>query len=783
MKRISFLQRLRALIAGGRKPGTGEISGPESRYRRLFDGLPLGLYLTSPDGTIIDVNTAAVQLLGYPDREALMKANAFDIFADRGMRADQVKALEEEELIRGYEVQLRCYDGTLIWALDYARTVKDSLGRVKFYEGALEDITERKAAREQLKETNETLQALVGGSPLAIISHDLDGNVLSWNQAAESIFGWSQQEVAGKPLPIVPDHEWDDFVRMMRLVAQGETITASDLHRKRKDGSTVITSVSAAPLRNEDGSVAGVLGMFADLTKRREAEETQRRLAEILEGTPDLVGIASIDGHGIYLNPAGCRMLGVELEESTDPKLVWEYHPPEYAELIRNVALPSAISDGSWTGEVVFASADGREIPTSMVMIAHRTDDIADYISVIARDLTEQKWLEDRVRQAQTMDAIGRLAGGIAHDFNNLLTTIIGHSDLLLRFLADEQARDDVASIKEAGQRAATLTSQLLAFSRRQVLQLKPLDLNSVIGDIGSRLKEMVGSNIELATVLDGTIGRVKADSVQMEEVISALVENACEAMPDGGVLTLETADVELARDSAKHLGVAQPGRYAVLSVTDTGLGMDEETKARIFEPFFSTKKEVKGTGLGLPTVYGIIKQSGGEIWVSSEPASGTTVSIYLPVIVAERDAQTTGVPVIDGQLDYDRETILLVEDEPAVLNLAGRVLRAHGFSVIEAHDGVEALEAQRNYDGTIDLLITDVVMPRIGGPELATRMIGLRPELRVIYMSGYTDNKTVREMMADRSTFFLQKPFTPSALAAITKRVLENDVEDSKAG
>jgi hypothetical protein len=236
----------------------------------------------------------------------------------------------------------------------------------------------------------------------------------------------------------------------------------------------------------------------------------------------------------------------------------------------------------------------------------------------------------------------------------------------------------------------------------------------------------MVGKDIELATVLDGTIGRVKADSVQMEEVISALVENACEAMPDGGQLTVETADVELARDSAQHLGVAESGRYAVLSVTDTGLGMDEETKSRIFEPFFSTKKEVKGTGLGLPTVYGIIKQSGGEIWVSSEPGNGTTVSIYLPVIVTDREALVTPVPALQSHAMEDRETILLVEDEPAVLSI--------------------------------------------------------RPDLRVIYMSGYTDNKTVREMMADKSTFFLQKPFTPSALAGITKRVLEDESGDTSA-
>jgi PAS domain S-box-containing protein len=513
--------------------------------------------------------------------------------------------------------------------------------------------------------------------------------------------------------------------------------------------------------------------VVADVTQKKEAEETQRRLAEILEGTPDLVGIATVDGKGIFLNPAGMKLLGIRPAEDESPKPIWEYHPPDHAEAIRNEALPSAIRYGTWSGEVVFRSNDGREIPTSMVMIAHRTDGEVDYVSVVARDLTEQKALEHRVRQAQTMDAIGRLAGGIAHDFNNLLTTIIGHSDLMLRYLDHEQAREDVASIKEAGQRAAALTSQLLAFGRRQILQLKLLDLNTVIADLGARLKNSIGSDIELITVLDGNLGRVKADPVQMEEVISDLVENACEAMPDGGRLTLATADVDLSPEVAQQLGIAEPSRHAVLSITDTGLGMDEVTRARIFEPFFSTKKEVKGTGLGLPTVYGIVKQSGGEVWVESEPGTGTTVKIYLPVSVSEPDVVAPSMPVGQRQHMDEKATILLVEDEPAVLNLAGRVLRARGYTVLEAHDGAEALSAQQSHEGPIDLLITDVVMPKLGGPELAEQMQRSRPELPVIYMSGYTDNKTVRDMMADKSTPFLQKPFTPSALAGIARRVL----------
>jgi PAS domain S-box-containing protein len=746
-----------------------------SRYRDLFDGVPIAIYLSAPDGTIIDVNPAMVELLGYSDRESLLRANAYDLFVDRDVRAGELARLEQQVLVHSYELQLRRRDGELIWVLDSARAVKDAAGRVKFYEGSLLDITERKRAREQLRETNEKLRAIIEASPLAIVSHDLDGIVLSWNKAAEKIFGWKETEVVGRPLPFIPDEEWSVFRRLMSRVAGGEQLEAPEIRRQRRDGSVVFANISAGPLRDIDGNVVGILGVIADITDRKQAQETRRRLAEILEATPDLVGVATVEGRGIYLNPAGREMLKITDEPSESSPPIWTHHPERDGLVVRDEALPSAVRHGTWSGEVVFETQDGREVPTSMVMIAHRTPDgEVDYVSVVARDLTEQKALEERLRQSQTMDAIGRLAGGIAHDFNNLLTTIIGHSDLLLKYLEDEQSRADIEAIKEAGQRAASLTSQLLAFGRRQVLQLRFLDLNAVIASLGSRLKEMVGDRIELVTILDGTLGNVKADPIQLEEVISALVENSCEAMPNGGRLTIETTQVDLSHDAAQQLDLSEPGLFAVLSVIDTGRGIDEETRSRIFEPFFTTKKEVKGTGLGLPTVYGIVKQSGGDVWVDSEPGRGTTIKIYLPAI--ERTAEPVVKPKPPAErVSTDSATILLVEDEPAVLNLAARVLRARGYTVLEARDGVEALRLQDEHSGKIDMLITDVVMPRVGGPELAERLLKTRSDAGVIYMSGYTDNKTVRDMMADSSVAFLQKPFTPSALAEITRQVLES--------
>jgi len=745
----------------------------ESRYRSLFNGVPIALYLTAPDGTILDANPALVELLGYPSRESLLQLNAYDLFVDQEVRRSQMAQLEREDLVRDYQVQLRRSDGTLIWVLDQARAVRDARGRVLFYEGSLKDITVEKQAREELQRTNETLRALIKASPLAIIALDVDRNVVTWNAAAERVFGWSEPEVLGRPLPpIVPDTQLKEFRRLHGRLLQGHSINEAETIWRRRDGALLNVHISGAPLRDDTGKVVGSLALIADITERKEVEDTRNRLAEILQATPDLVGILTADGIGIYLNPAGRNLLGVELDDAPAPMPVWEFHPEPDRTRMRDQVLPAAIRDGHWSGEIVFRARDGRDIPTSMMIVAHRTaDGTVDHLSTIARDLTEQKSMEERLRHAQTMEAIGRLAGGIAHDFNNLLTSIIGHCDLVSRDLRDERVRPDIEQIKEAGQRAAALTNQLLAFGRRQMLQPRLIDLNGMIAELSPRLREMAGERIQLTTALDAALRRVKADPVQLEEIVISLVENACEAMPAGGSLSIETAHADLSPESAQQLGLSQPGGYAVLAVADKGCGMDEETVARIFEPFFSTKTEVKGTGLGLATVYGIVKQSGGDIWVKSKPDHGTTVMVYLPV--AEQQVEEAEPQQGIEEAAATSGTVMLVEDEPAVLSLAARVLQGRGYQVLQARDGAEALELLEAHAGPIDILITDVVMPRLGGPELAERLQEARPETRIIYMSGYTDDKAVRDIMADSGVNFLQKPFSPAALAELTRQVL----------
>ncbi len=732
----------------------------------------MALYISAPDGTILDVNSALVQLLRYPNKERLLELNAYELFADRTARVRWVSQIEEQDQIRNYEVQLRRYDGELIWVLDYVQAVRDSRGRVRFYEGAIQDITDRQRAAAELQSINEKLRAVIDASPLAIISLDFEGKVTTWNAAAERIFGWNAAEVTGRPLPVVPEDERAHFDQLRQQLMRGERLTEVEAKRQKRDGSLIDTSVSAAPLRESDGAIVGILAVVADITERKRADETRRRLAEILEATPDFVGMATVDGAGFYLNPAGCKMLGLDPRIERSPVPIWDYFPEPDRSRVYEEGVPIAIRDGTWNGEVTLLGPEGTSYPTSLVIITHKTPQgSADHLSVVARDLTEEKALEKRVQQAQTMDAISRLAGGIAHDFNNLLTSIIGHCDLLLSELKHDQNREDVREIKKAGERAAALTSRLLAFSRQRVQQPKNIDLNQEITALRGRIEELAGEKIEIKAGLDRDLSPIKTDPVQLQEIVISLVENACEAMPDGGRLTLETHGTDLTREEAQRIGILGPGRYSVLAITDTGCGMDEKTRALIFEPFFSTKKEVKGTGLGLPTVYGIVKQSSGEISVESEPGRGTTVKVYFPAIGKEADAPS--MPAVEPAQPDEGATILVVEDEPAVLALAARVLRADGFSVLEASDGLEALQVQETYGRPVDLLITDVVMPRLGGPDLAEKLRQACPGLRVIFMSGYTDNKAVRDVMADRRNPFLQKPFTPTELTQATRRIL----------
>jgi signal transduction histidine kinase len=380
---------------------------------------------------------------------------------------------------------------------------------------------------------------------------------------------------------------------------------------------------------------------------------------------------------------------------------------------------------------------------------------------------------EEELRHSQKMEAVGRLAGGVAHDFNNLLTAIIGYAELIsTRVTSNTLAKQNADLIRKAGEQAAALTRQLLAFSRKQLLQPKVIDLNALVVEMEKLLRRVIGERFDLQTHPEAEIGRVKADPSQIEQVVLNLGVNARDAMPKGGKLIIRTANVRLDETSAREISASLvPGDYVLLSVTDTGAGMDEETKSHIFEPFFTTKGPGKGTGLGLATVYGIVRQTGGGISVKSEPGRGSTFKIYLPMVLAPLDyTRTVAAPV---EKPHNFETILVVEDEEIVRDLVCAVLEEEGYNVLCAGDGLEALDLAENFDGTIDLLVTDVIMPHMNGPELAARLVDVRPEMKVLYVSGYSDNDIGDHGMLDSGFELLQKPFTPQTLAGKIREVI----------
>jgi len=399
--------------------------------------------------------------------------------------------------------------------------------------------------------------------------------------------------------------------------------------------------------------------------------------------------------------------------------------------------------------------------------------EVADQTEELHKELAERKRVEEALRQAQKMEAVGRLAGGVAHDFNNLLTVILGRSQLLLNGVKSESpSRHNVELIQSAAARAAELTQQLLAFSRQQVLAPKVLDLNVILADMEKMLRRLIGEDIDLVAVLDPALGHVRIDPGQLQQVIMNLAVNARDAMPGGGKLTLETANVELDETYAARDVVVRPGRYVMLAVSDTGMGMDERTRSRLFEPFFTTKDPGKGTGLGLSTVYGIIKQSDGHIWVYSEVGQGATFKIYLPLV--EDAVEQAGVSPSLADLPRGSETLLLVEDEEGLRELARETLEMQGYTVLPARHGEEALRLSNAHASPIHLLVTDVVMPEMSGRELARHLTEPGSELKVLYMSGYAGEAVVRHGVLDNGNAFLQKPFTLDVLAHKVREVLD---------
>jgi len=613
--------------------------------------------------------------------------------------------------------------------------------------------------------------------PDAIFLLNEDCHVRRANRAAVKLLGLDFNQMIGRPCHEVVHgsgapclhcpHQW--------MLQTGEE-ARGDIEEPRFGK---VLDFTASPLRNPDGSLRACVCVVRDITDRKRAEEALRKSREHLARAQQIAHLGSwesdlVTGTLVWSDEV-YRIFGVSKEQFVGTnEVVFGMVHPEDRESVLQASKKAKEERGLFHIEHRIVRPDGsvRFVDEEAEVVCDAAGQAVQMVGTV-QDMTERRQLEGQFRQAQKMEAVGRLAGGIAHDFNNLLTVIAGYSDMMLsRLAADDPLRAHVSEIRSAGDRAASLTRQLLAFSRQQVLAPQVLDLNAVVANMDKMLRRLIGEHIDLVTVCEKPLWRVKADPGQLEQVIMNLAVNARDAMPKGGKLTLETANVELSGAYARAHVAVKPGRYVMLAVSDTGCGMDAETQSHLFEPFFTTKERGKGTGLGLSTVYGIVKQSGGNVWVYSEPGRGTTFKVYLPLVDEPledlRPVEARAVPV------RGTETVLVVEDEVSVRSLVRGVLESHGYRVLEACHGADALAISDQHGGPIHLLLTDVVMPEMSGRDLASRVVPRRPGIRVLYMSGYTDDAIVHNGVLDAGTAFLQKPFTPDALAHKVREVLD---------
>ena len=772
-----------------RKQAEETLRQSEERYRTLVEESFDGIWIQKRF-KITFANRRFYEMLGYEVGELEGLDHWLVYHPDyQNLTRERAQArMRGESVPSTYEVEFLRKDGSSFWGEVHAKAIS-FLGEPGIQVWA-RDISVRKEAEKALCTEKEKFQTLSENAPFGMVMIDKDGTFKYINPKFRELFGYDLTDIPdGKTWfrKAYPDlahrhHVIAQWMKDLESFERGERIPRI-FTATCKDGTEKIVNFITVLLETGEYLIA-----CEDITEHLQSEnalkESEERYRMAIESSNDGVAIVRKDRH-IYVNKQFVKMFGFEsMEEVLGQSPYAWIHPDDREKVIefnrkrqRGEKVPMRYETRGIRkdGEVVYL-----EISATRILLH------GEYVTfAYLRDITERKRaeeekaaLEEQLRQSQKMEAIGRLGGGIAHDFNNLLTVIKGYSQLsLLDLKESDPLWGNIQEIQKATQRATDLTRQLLAFSRRQILDLKVLDLNILLRDLDKMLRRIIGEDIELVTLLEEKLGRVKIDPGQIEQVIFNLAVNARDAMPSGGKLIIETTNVELDKEYARtHIGVV-PGRYVRLSVSDTGFGMSQEISEKVFEPFFTTKDKGKGTGLGLSTVYGIVRQSGGNIWVYSEPGHGTTFKIYLPRVEEELDT-LHGRDETDS-LPRGTETVLLVEDEPSVRNLAHHLLHQQGYKVLEATNGEEALRVNQEHVGeTIHLLLTDVVMPQMGGKELADQLKILRPGIKVLYASGYTDDAIVHHGVLEPGTHFLQKPFSLKTLSHKVREVLDREIK-----
>ncbi|HTD51424.1 MAG TPA: PAS domain S-box protein, partial [Thermoanaerobaculia bacterium] len=731
-------------------------------------------------GTVISWNRGAERMYGYTSAE--MRGHPLDVLEPSGHRGEVARAvqgLQKSGSVQRYETARRRKDGTLIDVAVAVFPVVDAGGDVVGVASVARDITERKEAERALRASEERYRLLFERNLYGVIRNTLEGKIVDCNGAAARLFGLgSREELIGRNIIDL----YVEPARRPAIVAKlrrERSIANLELPFRAKDGSVLWILASLNLTGGVPGDPEVIDGVFIDITDRKRAEEALRESEDFLEKAQEVGHTGSwVSGVGadtrLIWSKETRRIFGVA-DDEFDGKVATFYSlvHPEDRDMVRKGIQAALEEGGPYSVEHRIIRPDG-----SIRWLREQADIVRDdtgraiRMVGIVQDITERKQLEAQLVQSQKMEAIGRLAGGVAHDFNNILTAILGYSDVLLAQAGEDHPwHEDLEEIRKAGERAAGLTRQLLAFSRKQVLAPEVLDLGAIVANVDKILRRLIGEDVELVTVSEPGLAPVRADPGQIEQVLLNLAVNARDAMPRGGRLTIETRNVIVDEAYARTHVPLTPGRYVMLAVSDNGAGMDVETRAHIFEPFFTTKERGKGTGLGLSMVYGIVKQSGGFIWVDSEPGKGTVFQIHLPPSDPSPEAVSPAAPSLTAEHSRGGETIFVVEDEDSVRSLARGILLANGYKVRDFSNGETALSSLSESRDPVHLLLTDVVMPKLGGPELAARVAALRPDVRIVYMSGYTDRNFGGEGPGKLDAPLIQKPFTAEALV---KRIRE---------
>jgi len=765
----------------------------ERRFQKLIEALPDAI-VVHREGRIVFVNPFAVSLHGAKSPEDLLGHEISEF-----IKAEYLPVVEERTK--------NCYASghaaspleTVLVACDGSQVDVESVSIPLIWEGApaievvLRDIRKRKQAREAAQAWQKRLElAQKAGLRIGLWDWDLTANTVTWSDETYRQFGYTRGTFSGRVEDFLGRLHPNDRPRVeaaIQRVRSGETEEYAERYRVvHPDGTVYWIEAHGVIVRN---GAAHMIGVGVDITDLKRIEQSLRegedKYRKLFENAMYGVLLAKPDGTLLDVNPALVQMLGYG---SVDELLVCNLGRDIYEDPARRKAIiAKALVDKCIESvEVNWCRKDGKTFPVRMNGAAILAEDgTVSHFEVIVEDITLRRRLEDQYRQSQKMEAVGLLAGGISHDFSNLLGVILGNADLLLEKMEAGPQQHHLEAIKKAGTSAAKLVRQLLAFSRKQVLYPTILDLNAVVIDVGKILQRLIGEDVRIVTDLDTRIGAVRADRGQIEQILMNMATNARDAMPNGGTLTIRTDNALLGHDDVSRFPYVRPGPYVHLAVCDNGVGMSEEIRTRIFEPFFTTKDKGRGTGLGLATVYGIVKQSGGYIWVSSTPAAGSCFDIYLPRVTDKSVPEITHLP---ATTEYPKgtETVLVLEDEHSLRQITCEFLSASGYNVLQAGRPDAALDLADQYKGAISLIVSDVVLPEMSGPAAVAKVQALHPETQALYVSGYVEVPVAQQLVANGAVL-LQKPVSRVDLLNQVDQMLHprrnaaSDAEDQFTG